>query len=158
MFKIVVEAVQHGCCGNSVFWDSEAAKSLKTSAAQLRSTMIEAGINDPLEFPLALDVMLGLKFAFKVKWHPRFGTCSVVQFLKDKKLIAQLEGAVDGDGTYQEGEITSAQFPNPATPTTNVKRMSPDASTESSKIPMVGGDLSSTKLKKVVKRGKKTAV
>ncbi|CAI8607040.1 unnamed protein product [Vicia faba] len=44
-----------------MFMDREAAEVLETSAAQLRATMIQARITYPLEFPLALDPMLGKK-------------------------------------------------------------------------------------------------
>ncbi|KAL5078332.1 hypothetical protein RYX36_017316, partial [Vicia faba] len=36
-----------------------------------------AGIDDPLEFPLALDQLLSLEMAFKVKWQPQWNNCSV---------------------------------------------------------------------------------
>lgn len=118
-YKIEIEVVQNGAHGNFVFWDHEVSQLLQKSTAQLRATMPEvtdnynffalsyflfilnmawfilcqqAGIIDPLEFPLAPDSMLGLKFAFKVKWQPCWGSSSVVQLLRYKELIKHLEG------------------------------------------------------------------
>ncbi|CAI8593174.1 unnamed protein product [Vicia faba] len=84
--------------------------------------LVEARITDPLEFPLALDAMLGKKFAFK------------------------------------EGEITSPHNPDPATPKVNVKKMSPDHPIDYSVNHIIEGDLSSTKVKKVTKREKKSTI
>ncbi|KAL5100341.1 hypothetical protein RYX36_004668, partial [Vicia faba] len=57
-----------------------------------------------------------------------------------------------------EGEITSPHVPDPATPKSNVKRMSLDGSIDYAVNHIAEGDLSSTKVKKVIKRGKKTVV
>ncbi|KAI5418977.1 hypothetical protein KIW84_043264 [Lathyrus oleraceus] len=52
---------------------------------------LKAGITDPLEFPLTLDVILGLEIAFKVKWHPQWESCYVVMILQDEPFIKQLK-------------------------------------------------------------------
>ncbi|KAI5388534.1 hypothetical protein KIW84_074284 [Lathyrus oleraceus] len=70
-YKIKIEVYHAGKCCKFVFWDKECSQFLGVSAIQKRDTMIEDGIDDPLEFPLALDVFLGLEIAFKVKWHPQ---------------------------------------------------------------------------------------
>ncbi|KAL5063752.1 hypothetical protein RYX36_025489 [Vicia faba] len=56
----------------------------------IRSYMIEAGLHDPLEFPLAPDQVLDVKMYFKVKWQPRWKNCSVVMLLKNDPFIKQL--------------------------------------------------------------------
>ncbi|KAL5099736.1 hypothetical protein RYX36_004063, partial [Vicia faba] len=91
-FKIFVEVVHEGNTAKFLFWNQEATELLDTTAAQTRATMIHDGITDSLEFPLALDVMLGKKFAFKVKWDPKWKSSSIVQFIKDNHLITILEG------------------------------------------------------------------
>ncbi|KAI5405218.1 hypothetical protein KIW84_052118 [Lathyrus oleraceus] len=47
----------------------------------------EAGIDDLLEFSLAFDVMLGLELDFKVKWQPRWDSCSIVMILRDESFM-----------------------------------------------------------------------
>lgn len=54
----------------------------------------------------------------------------------------------------KEGEITSTTVEDPITPTTTVKRMSPNGPNESINQPHLEGDISSTKVKKATKRGK----
>ncbi|KAL5073325.1 hypothetical protein RYX36_012309 [Vicia faba] len=63
--------------------------------------MIEVGITDPLESPLALDAMLGLKLAFKVKWVPQWSSASIVMYLNGEELFKQLERNVDLNGIDQ---------------------------------------------------------
>ncbi|KAL5053265.1 hypothetical protein RYX36_033947 [Vicia faba] len=112
-------------------------------------------MTDPLELPLALDAMLDLKFAFKVKWIPRWSSASIFMYLKDEELFKQLKRDAAVTGIDQDGEITSANITEPGSPTPNGKRMSPDDNTNSL-VKIVGeGDLSSPKVKKVAKRGKK---
>ncbi|XP_058744383.1 uncharacterized protein LOC131617002 [Vicia villosa] len=56
-----------------------------------------------------------------------------------------------------EGEISSGAIPDPVTSFGNVKRMPPEDAVESPLQTLGEGDLSSTKVKKVAKRGKKSA-
>ncbi|KAL5062469.1 hypothetical protein RYX36_024206, partial [Vicia faba] len=153
-FNIFIGVIQNGYTTNFVFWDLKAAELLKTSTTQVHSTMIEAGITDPLEFPLALDTMLGLKFSFKVKCIPRWSSTFIAMYLKDEGVFKKLEGNVVVTGINQDGEISSANIVDPGTLTPNVKRMSPDDKTDSLGKTVGEGDLSSTKVKKVSKRGK----
>ncbi|XP_058762850.1 protein MAIN-LIKE 2-like [Vicia villosa] len=69
-YKIQIKVVHSGTRCKFFLWDQEWEQLLGLSAAQLRSTMSEDEVTDPLEFPLALDKLLGSKIAFKVKWHP----------------------------------------------------------------------------------------
>ncbi|CAI8595975.1 unnamed protein product [Vicia faba] len=66
-YKIEIEVAYAGKSCNFVFWNRECELLLGVSASQLRYTMIQDGIHDALEFPLALDQMLNLEMAFKVK-------------------------------------------------------------------------------------------
>ncbi|CAI8616372.1 unnamed protein product [Vicia faba] len=136
-FKIFFEVVHKGNTAKFVFWDRE------------------DGIIDPLEFPLSLDAMFGQKFAFKVKWDPKWKISSFVQFIKDNQLITMLEVP---RVINQEGEITFPHVPDPATSKANVKRMSLDRPIDSSVHHNSEWDLSSTKVKKITKRGKKSTV
>ncbi|KAI5441059.1 hypothetical protein KIW84_010498 [Lathyrus oleraceus] len=52
----------------------------------------EAGIEDPLEYPLALDSFLGLRMKFKVKWQLRWGNAYVISVFHDEPVIKQLLG------------------------------------------------------------------
>ncbi|CAI8583350.1 unnamed protein product [Vicia faba] len=98
--------------------------------------MIESGITDPLEFPLALDKLLGKEIAFKVKWQSLLDNCSIVSVFKDKSVIIQLKETCGDDIIFvsnppptpliQEFEITSKLNPDPAMPT--AKRSTLDCS------------------------------
>ncbi|XP_058726383.1 uncharacterized protein LOC131597723 [Vicia villosa] len=196
-YKIEIEAVHKGVPCKFIFWDRECTDLLEISAAQMRDTMIQAGITDPLEFPLALDKMLDLELAFRVKWQPSWDSCSVVMLIKDKPFVQQLKApwehtqkvstsqpsvtplteqkvstsqpsvtplteqikeSVDEAKTdaaeeceiLTDVEITSRHNPDPVTPT--AKRHIGDGSNESTTVAgMCDGELSSTKLKKIIK-------
>ncbi|XP_058726552.1 uncharacterized protein LOC131597911 [Vicia villosa] len=149
-YKIEIEAVHLGVPCKFIFWDRECTDILEISAAQMRDTMIQAGITDPLEFPLALDKMLDLELAFRVTWQPSWDSCSVVMFIKDKPFVEQLKApwkhtqikeSVDEAKTnvaeeYEivtDVEITSKHNPDPVTPT--AKRHIGDGSNESTTVP-----------------------
>ncbi|CAI8618474.1 unnamed protein product [Vicia faba] len=74
----------------------------------------DVGINDPLEFPLALDQLLNLEMAFNVKWQPRWKNCSVVILFRDEPFIKQLKAPWD---IVEDLEIISKHNLNPITPT-----------------------------------------
>ncbi|KAI5409620.1 hypothetical protein KIW84_055161 [Lathyrus oleraceus] len=125
-YKIEIEVCQSGKCYKFIFWDRECSQLLGVSVALMRDTMIHPGIDDPLEFPLALDDMLDLEFALKVKWQPRWDSCSVVMILRDELFIKQLKAPWE---QIQDLEITSKHNPDPVAPTS--KRQIPDGSSES---------------------------
>ncbi|XP_058783999.1 uncharacterized protein LOC131658754 [Vicia villosa] len=185
-FRICVEVVHDGTSGRFVFWDREAGELLETSATTFRSSMVESGITDPLDYPLALDKLLGKKFAFKINWNPCFKNGYVVMYLKDKQILDRLEGTdliIESEETFPilesiphsemklesisegvsfdllqpqtEGEISSVPVPDPVTPLATVKRMPLDDAIKSPLQPLGEGDLSSTKVKMIAKRGKK---
>ncbi|XP_050877113.1 uncharacterized protein LOC127080866 [Lathyrus oleraceus] len=64
--KIEIEVVDNSSNVIFVFWDRECTELLEISVAQLRQTMVEDDIHDPLEFPFVLDQLLGHEFAFKI--------------------------------------------------------------------------------------------
>ncbi|XP_058787891.1 uncharacterized protein LOC131662193 [Vicia villosa] len=173
-YKIEVDVVHGRTKCNFVLWDKESEQLLDMSAAHMRTTMIEKGVNDPLKFPLALDKMLGLEIAFKVKWQPDWKNFSVVMLLRDEGVINQLKapwpseissisepinapalqinesvderGVVDECDVITDLKITSKHNPEPVTPT--AKRQAPDGSSESTTMKnLCNGELSSTKLK-----------
>ncbi|XP_050915534.1 uncharacterized protein LOC127130595 [Lathyrus oleraceus] len=94
-YKIEVEIVDNGISSIFVFWDHECNELLEIYASQLRKTMLQDGISNPLEFSLVLDNLIGHGFAFKVKWQPRWKNASVMMVVHDKetihKLLAQWE-------------------------------------------------------------------
>ncbi|XP_058728348.1 uncharacterized protein LOC131600162 [Vicia villosa] len=69
-YKIEVEGFHLDTSYKFIFWDRECQQILGISAAQMRDTMIQAGITDPLDFPLKLDAMLDLDLALRVRWQP----------------------------------------------------------------------------------------
>ncbi|XP_058783210.1 uncharacterized protein LOC131657876 [Vicia villosa] len=163
-YKIEVEGVHLETSCKLIFWDRECTQILGVSAAQMRDTMIQAGITDPLEFPLKLDAMTGLDLALRVRWQPSWDSCSVIMFVADKPFVkqfgaqwqpTQIKESVDEANTaaaddcdiLTDLEITSKHNPDPQTPT--AKRQNHDGSSESTTV--CDGELSSTKLKKIIK-------
>ncbi|XP_058744477.1 uncharacterized protein LOC131617133 [Vicia villosa] len=65
-YKIRVDVLHAGTKCKFVLWDKESEELLEVSVAHMRETMFQAGIFDPLEFPLALD-MLVLTFGIMLK-------------------------------------------------------------------------------------------
>ncbi|KAL5062975.1 hypothetical protein RYX36_024712, partial [Vicia faba] len=58
------------------------------------------GITDPLEFPLALDKLLGEEIAFKAKWQPLWDSFSVVYVFEDKVMIRKLKESREDDNIH----------------------------------------------------------
>ncbi|XP_058766408.1 uncharacterized protein LOC131640007 [Vicia villosa] len=166
-YKIEIEVTQAGNSCNFLFWDRECELLLGLSASQLRNTMIKAGIHDPLEFPLALDHMLDRKMALKIKWQPRWKNASVVMLLKNDSFVKELADQLDTDEMKQPGveatgtvltephfvfdlDVTSTHSTDPITSTS--KRQFTGASSESTTSDATcDGELSSNKLKKIIK-------
>ncbi|XP_058776166.1 uncharacterized protein LOC131650476 [Vicia villosa] len=183
-YKIEIEVTHGGKSCNFVFWNRECEMLLGLSASQLRNTMIQGGITDPLDFPLALDQLLKLEMAMKVKWHPRWKNCSVVMIIKNDPIIQQLkekwgtdeepipiqtvipetleiresvdEAKTDANEDCElvtDLEITSEHKPDAVAP--GGKRHLPAASSESTDLDgLHDGELSSNKLKKIIKMEK----
>ncbi|XP_058759460.1 uncharacterized protein LOC131632748 [Vicia villosa] len=174
-YKIEVGVLHAGTKCKFVLWDKESEELLEVSAAHMRETMFQAGIFDPLDFPLALDKLLDQELAFKVKWQPDWSNCSVIMLVKEKPIVDQLKAEwvdattvntqqlsapvnhikesvdeavpIDDSDIVTDPEITSKLHGEPLTPT--AKRQSPDPSIESTgHATHSEGDLSSTKLKK----------
>ncbi|XP_058774600.1 uncharacterized protein LOC131648886 [Vicia villosa] len=171
-YKIEIEVTHVENSRNFLFWDRECELLLGLSASQLRHTMIKAGIHDPLEFPLALDQMLDRKMDFKIKWQPWWKNASVVMLLKNDPFVKELADQFDTDEMKQPGveatttvlsephfvvvraftdlDVTSTHSTDPLTPTG--KRQFPGASSESTTSDATcDGELSSNKLKKIIK-------
>ncbi|XP_058765889.1 uncharacterized protein LOC131639409 [Vicia villosa] len=155
-YKIEIEVAHGGYSCNFVFWNRECEILLGLSAAQHHDTMIKARIIDPLDFPLALDQMLNLEMAMKVKWNPRWKNCSVVMLIKNDPIIQQLKenwgnnesvdeakiAALEDCEVVTDIEITSEHKPDAVTPIG--KRHFPGASTESTTLEgLCDGELSS---------------
>ncbi|KAL5096499.1 hypothetical protein RYX36_000826 [Vicia faba] len=105
------------------------------------------GITDPLEFPLALDKLLGKEKDFKVIWKSQWDSCSVISILEDDDVLKQLK---ENCGMDDEIEITSKLKSDPITLT--AKGPNPDGSCESTTLAnFADGELSSKKLNKQIK-------
>ncbi|XP_027915992.1 uncharacterized protein LOC114175433 [Vigna unguiculata] len=70
---------------------------------QVQKRMIEAGEDDSLCFPDALDVMLGCTFAFKVRTQPRTKCASVIKVSNVSEIVAHVKSLIPplqiGDST-----------------------------------------------------------
>ncbi|XP_058726316.1 uncharacterized protein LOC131597649 [Vicia villosa] len=160
-YKIEIEVTHGGKSCNFVFWNRECEMLLGLSASQLRNTMIQAGITDPLDFPLALDQLLKLEMAMKVKWHPRWKNCSVVMIIKNDHIIQQLKekwGTDEIKKSVDEAKTDANEDCELVTPdavTPAGRRHFPAASSESTDLDgLHDGELSSNKLKKIIKMEK----
>ncbi|WJX12187.1 hypothetical protein P8452_02711 [Trifolium repens] len=69
-----------------VFWDNIFIDLLGVTAGDLQKTMVQAGVDDPLEYSTLLDEMMGITFAFRVKWQKEFVLCSFLE-CKDSKVL-----------------------------------------------------------------------
>ncbi|XP_058764091.1 uncharacterized protein LOC131637518 [Vicia villosa] len=136
-YKIEIEVTHGGKSCNFVFWNRECEMLLGLSASQLRNTMIQAGITDPLDFPLALDQLLKLEMAMKIK-----------ESVDEAKTYANEDCELVTDL-----EITSEHKPDAVTPAG--KMHFAGASSESTDLDgLHDGELSSNKLKKIIKMEK----
>ncbi|XP_058774953.1 uncharacterized protein LOC131649214 [Vicia villosa] len=88
-YKIEVEGFHLDMSYKFIFLDRGCQQILGISAAQMRDTMIQAGITDPLDFPLKLDAMLDLDLALRVRWQPSWDSCSIIMFIDDKSFVKQ---------------------------------------------------------------------
>ncbi|XP_058775346.1 uncharacterized protein LOC131649610 [Vicia villosa] len=163
-----------------VIWDREAFQLLKVTAAQMRTNLLEAGITDPLEFPVALDALVGMTMVFKVKWQPDWENASVLSIFEDdivKKDILRSFGQelpnsqnmltpnvtqnnesvaeashLDDWDIIPETDITFDALPDPITPTSAAKRIAPHESHDITPLSQTSEvQQSSTKMKKHIK-------
>jgi hypothetical protein len=58
-----------------------------TSNIILSSFIFQAGVTNPLEYPLCVDNICGRTFALRIKWQPTWGTCSVQSLKEDDTII-----------------------------------------------------------------------
>ncbi|XP_058784084.1 uncharacterized protein LOC131658852 [Vicia villosa] len=182
-YRILIDVINDGCHATFVLWDRECTELLEVTAAQMRNTLLEAGVTNPLEYPVALDRLVGLKLGFKVKWQPDWDNGTVVSIYRDEAVmlkllhsfgqetapspsreapvIKQLDESVDEAIPIEDWtvvgdiEITSDLNSQPVTPTSATKRIAPPISTEDAATSEIQqGDHSSTKLKKIIKMEK----
>ncbi|XP_058734329.1 uncharacterized protein LOC131606060 [Vicia villosa] len=175
-----------GTNASFVIWDREAFQLLKVNAAQMRTNLLEAGITDPLEFPVALDALVGMTMVFKVKWQPDWENASVMSIFEDdtvKKDILRSFGQelpnsqnmltpnvtqnnesvveashLDDWDIIPETDITSDALPDPVTPTSAAKRIAPHESHDITPLSQTSEvQQSSTKMKKHIKLENKHA-
>ncbi|XP_058727010.1 uncharacterized protein LOC131598426 [Vicia villosa] len=180
-YKILIEVFNAGTKATFVIWDREAFQLLKVTAAQMRTDLIEAGVTDPLDFPVALDALVGKTMVFKVKWQPDWENGSVMSILEDdivkrdilrsfgqelpdsqmmttptltqnNESVAEASQLDDWD-IIPETDITSNTLPEPLTPTSAAKRIAPHESQDIITLSSQTseGQQSSTKMKKHIK-------
>ncbi|XP_058783248.1 uncharacterized protein LOC131657918 [Vicia villosa] len=89
-YRILIDVINNGCRATFVLWDRECTELLEVTAAQMRNTLLEAGVTNPLEYPVALDSLVGLKLGFKVKWQPDWDNGTVVSIYRDEAVMLKL--------------------------------------------------------------------
>lgn len=73
-----------------VLWDAEVTQLLKISAADLRINMINAGITNRFEYPMLMDKLAEKTWVAKVKWQPKWKSCSVVCIKTGQPFVNQV--------------------------------------------------------------------
>jgi hypothetical protein len=126
-YKVVVEVVYGGHNAEFVFWDRECLQIIGITADALRKTMqevslfrvfgfryifdviyrnhtlcffffVKVGEDDPLIYPTHLDKLLGLEFAFRAKYQPRYHQSSVLGFSRDPAGIEKIKAHLHPGG------------------------------------------------------------
>ncbi|KAI5424715.1 hypothetical protein KIW84_030776 [Lathyrus oleraceus] len=129
------------------FWDSDCFKLIGKYALQMKNELVEAGEDNPLEFPFGLDAMLKKELAIRAVFQPKFNRLSVISFKDDEdsrkkvkdtfkshedvsKIPISLSSSQDDMKSLSEPLSVSADFdPNAANSVmTPCKRINPKAS------------------------------
>ncbi|KAI5402011.1 uncharacterized protein LOC127093020 isoform X2 [Lathyrus oleraceus] len=165
-YKLEVLGVDGKFKSRFVFWDSDCFKLIGKSALQMKNELVEAGEDNPLEFPFGLDAMLKKELAIRAVFQPKFNRLSVISFKDDEdsrkkvkdtfkshedvsKIPISLSFSQDDMKSLSEPLSVSADFdPNAANSVmTPYKRINPEASEDVESV-----QLSSTKTMKPVKK------
>ncbi|KAI5436992.1 hypothetical protein KIW84_023204 [Lathyrus oleraceus] len=89
-YKLEVHAVDDKHIAKFIFWDSDCAKLIGKLANDLKTKLVEAGEDDPLEFSYPLDLMLNKELAIRVVYQPKYGRLSIVDFRDGEDYIKKL--------------------------------------------------------------------
>ncbi|KAI5411958.1 hypothetical protein KIW84_056865 [Lathyrus oleraceus] len=165
-YKLEVLGVDGKFKSRFVFWDSDCFKLIGKSALQMKNELVEAGEDNPLEFPFGLDAMLKKELAIRAVFQPKFNRLSVISFEDDEdsrkkvkdtfkshedvsKIPISLASSQDDMKSLSEPLSVFADFdPNAANSVmTPCKRINPEASEDVESV-----QLSSTKTMKPVKK------
>ncbi|KAI5443713.1 hypothetical protein KIW84_012389 [Lathyrus oleraceus] len=165
-YKLEVLGVDGKFKSRFVFWDSDCFKLIGKSALQMKNELVEAGEDNPLEFPFGLDAMLKKELAIRAVFQPKFNRLSVISFKDDEdsrkkvkdtfkshedvsKIPISLSSSQDDMKSLSEPLSVSADFdPNAANSVmTPCKRINSEASEDVESV-----QLSSTKTMKPVKK------
>ncbi|KAI5386842.1 hypothetical protein KIW84_073111 [Lathyrus oleraceus] len=165
-YKLEVLGVDGKFKSRFVFWDSDYFKLIGKSALQMKNELVEAGEDNPLEFPFGLDAMLKKELAIRVVFQPKFNRLSVISFKDDEdsrkkvkdtfkshedvsKIPISLSSSQDDMKSLSEPLSVSVDFdPNAANSVmTPCKRINPEASEDVESV-----QLSSTKTMKPIKK------
>ncbi|KAK2358796.1 hypothetical protein QL285_095948 [Trifolium repens] len=57
--------------------------------------MVQAEVDDPLEYPTLLDEMMSITFVFRVKWQKEFVLCSVLECKDSKVLVDKIRNQLN---------------------------------------------------------------
>ncbi|XP_045802569.1 uncharacterized protein LOC123896193 [Trifolium pratense] len=90
-YKVVIQVESEGHKADFVFWDSECHSIIGTTAEELREKMKKVGEDDPKIYPIDLDKLLNLEFAYKVKYQSYYRQASINQMTNDPTLIANIK-------------------------------------------------------------------
>ncbi|XP_045822082.1 uncharacterized protein LOC123914966 [Trifolium pratense] len=90
-YKVVIQVESEEHKADFVFWDSECHGIIGTTAEELREKMKKVGEDDPKIYPIDLDKLLNLEFAYKVKYQSYYRQASINQMTNDPTLIANIK-------------------------------------------------------------------
>ncbi|KAK2394376.1 replication protein A 70 kDa DNA-binding subunit B [Trifolium repens] len=125
-YKLEFEVDYEGTTAKIVLWDQQCNELLGKTAAELQLIMIEAGVTNPLEYPLCVDNICGRTFALRVKWQPTWGTCSVQSLKEDEAIINKIKDL------FPKDEATSKMML--ASPSTAVAPTQPESNQDTSNM------------------------
>ncbi|KAI5425539.1 hypothetical protein KIW84_031367 [Lathyrus oleraceus] len=90
-YKLEVHAFDSKHKAKFIFWDNDCAKLFGISVVDLKTKLVEAGEDDPLEFPYPLDSMLNKELAIRAIYQPKFDILSIVGFKDCEDSIKKLK-------------------------------------------------------------------
>ncbi|WJX79778.1 hypothetical protein P8452_62863 [Trifolium repens] len=90
-YKLDLDVEYQGVKTVFVFWDRECNELIGKTAADLHAEMVEAGVTNPLEYPLDVDNCTRRKLACRIKLQPNFNNYSVQAVKVDEEVIKKIE-------------------------------------------------------------------
>ncbi|XP_058722223.1 uncharacterized protein LOC131594145 [Vicia villosa] len=96
-YKLEIMAVDGKYKSRFIFWDGDCVSLIGKSALQMKNDLIEAGEDNPLEFPYALDAILKKELAIRAVFQPNKGRLSVISFKTDEDIRKKIRASFSSE-------------------------------------------------------------